>query len=176
MGTQNWLDPDGLFRQYGTDKTVPETGGDYLSYGPNRVMEVLIDLTTLTSTAAVQSNTLFFPAPPSNQLYIESVEVVVETASTGGTSFSVGLIQQDRSTIPSNYSTAFVNALVNASTNAVGDKLTLTAGSTSAGGLIGTFPANATGPYYVTALAAGTYTAGKVRVRIFYHGVGVISQ
>jgi len=109
-------------------------------------------------------------------LYIEKVEVIVETASASGTSFSVGLIQMDRATIPTNYSTAFVNALANASTNAVGDYVTLTAGSTSAGGLIGTYPANATGPYYLTALSSGTYTTGSVRVRIYYRGVGVITQ
>lgn len=176
MTSGSWMNGDGLFVQYGTAKTTPETGGDYLSYGANRMIEVLIDLTTLTSTAAIQSNTTFFPAPPSGQLYIEQVDVVVETASASGTSFSVGLIQADRSTIPSGYSTAFVNGLINASTNAVGDKVSMTAGSTSAGGLIGTFPAAATGPYYISALSSGTYTTGKVRVRIFYHGVGTITQ
>ena len=100
----------------------------------------------------------------------------METASASGTSFSVGLIQMDRATIPSNYSTAFINAIINASTNAVGDALTFTAGSTSAGGLIGTYPAAATGPYYITALSSGTYTTGKARVRIYYHGVGTITQ
>lgn len=174
--SQNWYNNDGLFIQYGTDKAAVETAGEFLSYGSNRVVEVLIDLTTLTSTAAVQSNTTFFPAPPSGQLYIEKVELTVETASASGTSFSVGLIQADRSTIPSGYSTAFVNALINASTNAVGDFVSMTAGSTSAGGLIGTYPAAATGPYYITALSSGTYTAGKVRVRIFYHGTGTITQ
>lgn len=86
------------------------------------------------------------------------------------------MIQQDQATIPSNYSTAFVNALINASTNAAGDLITLSAGSTSAGGLIGSSPANATGPYYITALSSGTYTTGKIRVRIFYHAIGVITQ
>lgn len=176
MTAGSWFNNDGLYVQYGTQKAVPETAGDYLSYGSNRMIEVLIDLTTLTSTAAIQSNTTFFPAPPSGQLYIEKVELTVETASASGTSFSVGLIQTDRATIPSGYSAAFVSALANASTNAVGDLLTLSAGSTGAGSLIGTFPANATGPYYLTALSAGTYTTGKVRVRIFYHGVGVITQ
>jgi len=173
---QNWLNPDGLFQQFGTDKAVAETGGEFSFEGPNRIVEVLIDLTTLTSTAAIQSNTTIFPAPPSGQLYIEKVELTVETASASGTSFSVGLIQHDRATIPSGYSTAFVNALINASTNAVGDLITMSAGSTSAGGLIGTFPANATGPYYITALSSGTYTTGKVRVRIYFRGLPPITQ
>jgi len=173
---QNWLNKDGLFVQFGTDKTANEAAGEFKMPGPNRIVEVRIDLTTLTSTAAVQSNTLFFPSPPTGQLYIEKVELTVETASAGGTSFSMGLIQHDRATIPSGYSTAFVNALVNASTNAVGDLITLTAGSTSAGGLIGSSPANATGPYYITALAAGTYTGGIIRARVYYHGIGSITQ
>lgn len=173
---QNWLNKDNLFIQYGTDKTVNEAAGEYRMPGPNRIVECRIDLTTLTSTAAVQSNTLLFPAPPSGQLYIEKVELTVETASASGTSFSMGLIQMDRATIPSNYSTAFVNALINASTNAVGDLITLSTGSTSAGGLIGSFPANATGPYYLTALSAGTYTTGVIKARIYYHGVGSITQ
>jgi hypothetical protein len=173
---QNWLNKDGLFIQYGTDKTVSETGGEFHMPGPNRIIEVRIDLTKLTSTAAIQSNTLIFPAPPAGQMYIESVELSMEQASAGGTSFSVGLIQMDRATIPSNYSTAFVNALVNASTNAAGDYVKLTAGSTSAGGLIGSQPANATGPYYITALASGTYTAGLADVRISYRGIGTITQ
>jgi hypothetical protein len=174
---QNWLNKDGLFIQYGTDKTVSENAGTFATPGmPNRITEVYIDLTTLTSTAAIQSYTEIFPAPPSGQMYIEKVEVVMETASASGTSFSVGLIQMDQATIPTNYSTAFVNALANASTNAAGDLVTLTAGSTSAGGLIGSQPANATGPYYITALASGTYTTGKARVRIHWRGIGTITQ
>src|ERR1700744_5692767 len=133
MVAGSWFNNDGLYIQYGTQKAVPETGGDYMSYGANRLIEVRIDLTKLTSTAAVQSNTTFFPAPPAGQLFIEKVEVEVETASVGGTSFSAGLIQTDRATIPSNYSTAFVNGLVQASTAAAGDLITLTTGSTSAG-------------------------------------------
>lgn len=174
---QNWTNKDGLFIQYGTDQTTAETAGEFALPGsPNRIVEVRIDLTTLTSTAAIQSNNVIFPAPPSNQLFIEKVEIVMEVASASGTSFSVGLIEMDRATIPSNYSTAFVNALVNASTNTLGDVVTLTGGSSSAGGLIGSFPANATGPYYITALASGTYTTGIARVRIYYRGVGTITQ
>lgn len=174
---QNWLNKDGLFIQFGTDKTTNEAAGEFASPGnPNRIVECRIDLTTLTSTAAIQSNTLIFPAPPAGQMFIERVELTMETASVGGTSFSCGLIQMDRATIPSNYSTAFINALVNASTNTVGDYISFTTGTASAGGLIGTSPANATGPYYITALSSGTYSAGVARVRILYHGIGSITQ
>lgn len=173
---QNWTNKDGLFIQFGTDQTTSATAGDYLSFGANRVTEIYIDLTTLTSTAAIQDNVTIFPAPPSGQMFIEQVDVVCETAAASGTSFSVGLMQMDRSTIPSSYSTAFVNAMTQAAMGAAGDKVSLTTGSTGAGGLIGTQPANATGPYYITALSSGTFTAGKVRVRISWRGIGTITQ
>lgn len=174
--TNTWLNKDGLFLQYGTQKAVPEVGGEYKNFGGNRSIEVLIDLTKLTSTAAIQSYTTFFPSPPSGQLYIEQVDVVAETGATSGTTFSVGLIQQDQATIPSNYSTAFVNAMVTASVATAGDKVSLTTGITYAGGLIGTYPAAATGPYYITALSSGTYTTGLIRVRIAFHGLTPITQ
>lgn len=174
--SQNWTNKDNLFLQYGTDKVVAETAGEFLQLGANRVFEVYIDATTLTSTAAIQSNTAIFPAPPSGQLYIEKVEVTAETALASGTSFSVGLMQLDRATIPSNYSTAFINAEVTATLNTAGMSQTYYQNTTHAGGLIGSYPANTTGPYYVTALSSGTFTTGKLRVRIFYHGVGTITQ
>lgn len=183
---QNWLNKDGLFLQFGTDKTASEIGGEYSgSDTPNRIVEFTINLATanggssINATPVIISNNLVFPAPPTGQMYIEKVELTVETAATSGGSptLSVGLIQMDRATIPTNYSTAFVNALALASINAAGDLITLSTGSTGAGGLIGTQPANATGPYYVTATGTATaFTAGVVKVRIYYHGVGVISQ
>lgn len=172
--TYDWKNNDQLYLKYGPKKAVVESSGEFKSYGANRVVEVLIDLTTLTSTAAIQSDNLLFPA--GSNVYIEKVEVTTEVAATAGTSFSVGLIQLDRSTIPTNYSTAFINAEVLANVDTVGKAVTYTTGTTHAGGLIGSFPASATGPYYITALAAGTFSAGKVRVRIYYHGVGVISN
>lgn len=174
MGTQNWTNKDGLFLQFGTDKSAIDTGGDYKTYGANRQAEVLIDLTTLTSTAAIQSNTLIFPS--GSNLFIEKVEVIAEVGAASGTTFSVGLIQMDRSTIPSNYSTALINAEVTATVATAGMAQTYFQNTTKAGGLIGSFPASATGPYFITALSSGTYTTGKVKVRIYYHGVGTISQ
>lgn len=173
----SWLDPDGLYRQYGTQKAVPEVAGDFLAYGSNRILEVLVDLTKLTSTAAIQSNTAFMGSPPSGQLYIEKVEAIAEVGAATGTSFSVGLIQADRATIPTNYSTAIINAEVTATLATAGMAQTYYQNTTHAGGLIGSSPANATGPYYITALSAGsTYTTGLIRVRIHYHGIGVITQ
>lgn len=170
--TYDWTNNDGMYIKYGPKKAVTDTGGQYKSYGGNRIDEVFITLSTLTATAAIQSDTLFFPS--GSGVFIEKVEAVVEADAAGGTSISVGLIQKDRSTIPSNYSTAFINAET-ALTDA-GDSITYNEDTSNAGGLIGSFPASATGPYYISALANGTWTTGKVRVRIYWHGVGTISQ
>lgn len=180
MVAGNWLDPDGLYRQYGTSKAVPETGGEYLSLGENRTVEILIDLTTLTTTPVVQANTLFFPI--GTNIQIDQVETIAEIAGLGGTSFSVGLLATDRVTPLSN--TAFVAAQPLADHDLIGEKRLLTAGSTAAGNYIGATPgayiggstATPTAAGYISALAAGTYSAGKVRVRIKYHGVGTITQ
>lgn len=164
---QNWLNNDGLFLQFGTDKAIPEVGGDYKSYGELRETELLIDLTTLTASAVIQSNTTFFPAG----MMIEQVEVVADTAAVGGTSFSVGLVNVDRTTALS--TTAFVAGMLLATVDTLGEKTILTKGSTGAGAYMGTVSA-ASG--YITALAAGTFSAGKVRVRIKYRGIGTITQ
>ena len=175
MAGQNWLNADGLYLQYGTDKVVPEVAADFLMPGGNRIIECRIDLTKLTSTAAIQSNTTFFPSGAN--VFIEKVEAVAEVGAATGTSFSVGLIQLDRATIPTNYSTAFINAEVTATLATAGMQQTYFQNTTHAGGLIGSFPASATGPYYITALSAGsTYTTGLICVRIYYHGVGTITQ
>lgn len=172
---QNWTNKDNLFIQFGTDKAIVETAGEYPTIGNNRVIEVLIDLTTLTSTAAIQSNTEIFPSGAG--MYIEKVEVTAEVGAATGTSFSVGLIQMDRTTIPSNYSTALINAEVTATVATAGMAQTYFQNTAHAGGLIGSFPASATGPYYLTALSAGSaFTTGKMRVRVYYHGVGTITQ
>lgn len=181
MATGSWLDNDGRFRQYGTQKSANEAGGDFLSYGANRLIEVRLDLTTLTASPLVQSYTTLFPGN-NTQIFVEKVEVEVETGSLGGTSFSVGtgfmtpgtLTNPPAVTAISN--TAFVSALIQASTATAGINLNLVNGSTSAGGYIGTTSADQAHKNYITALAVGTYTAGIIKIRIYYHGIGPITQ
>lgn len=163
----SWMNNDGLYLEFGVQKTLPATGGDYKSFGELRVAELTIDLTTLTTTPVIQDDNLFI----GTNMFIEQVEVDTEVAATGGTSFSVGTMGLDRTTVDSN--TKFVNAQVIASHDAAGEKTILTQGSTSAGGGIG---GTLSAPMYVTALAAGTYTAGRVKVRIKYRGLPPITQ
>lgn len=161
------MNNDGLYLEYGTTKTTAETAGDYLSYGDTREIELTIDLTTLTASPVIQSNTTFF----GTSMFIEEVIVDTEVGATGGTSFSVGLVQFDRTTVISN--TTFLAATVIADHTTAGQRKSYTTGVATAGAGIGTTVAN---PGYITALAAGTYTLGKVKVRIKYRGFGLITQ
>lgn len=171
---QNYTTKSNLFIQFGTDKANPELFGDYVVFGPNRIIEGLIDLTTLVTTAAtptIVSNTTWFPSLPAGQLFIEKVELVAEVGAASGTSFNIGLIQADRLTIPAGYGTSLINAEVTATLATAGMAQTYLQNTTHAGSLIGSAAAAATGPYYMTAYTTGTYTTGKIRVRVFYHAL-----
>ena len=55
MSTGFWINQDGLPLQFGTQKVIPELGGDYLEYGEQRVVESYIALgATSFSNGGVQ--------------------------------------------------------------------------------------------------------------------------
>lgn len=165
----SWNNKDGLQLFFGPQKATPGTAGDYLSYGSLRLIELTIDLTTLTTTPKIQDYYTFFPT----NVFIEEIVVDDEIGATGGTSFSVGLIGNDQTTVASN--TAFLAAAPIADHTTAGQKKSYTTGVTGVGAYVGTTN-SAVNSGYITALAAGTYTAGKVKVRIYYRGIGTITQ
>lgn len=180
--SNTYLTNSHLLLKFGTQKAITSPWGDFVSFGANRVIEGTVDMTTVTSgNTLIVSDTVFFPALASGQLYIEQVEAVVETGLAGGTSLSLGLIDSDRATIPSNYSTAFINADTNlGGTVAAGTKITYTKATSNVGGLVGSSAAVQTpvtpdlvNSYYITCTSSGTYSAGKIRFRIFYHALDV---
>ena len=60
MVAGNWFNQDGLYIQYGTQKAVETTAGDYLTYGENREIEMLVPLVPMVmGNGGVQ-----VPAPP----------------------------------------------------------------------------------------------------------------
>lgn len=62
MVAGSWNNYDGLYLQYGTQKAVPEIGGDYLVYGDNREIELLVPLVPMQLTASGQ----LVAAPPTS--------------------------------------------------------------------------------------------------------------
>lgn len=188
MSSGSWTNSDGLYLQFGTSKATAEVGGDYLAYGANRVAEVTVNIGSLSSGVATTitpvSNTLFFPQ--GQNLFIEKVEVVTEvaTSATSG-AINVGLVQDDRSTVPTGGASAFVAAATSTAFTTAGTIVTYTAGTASSGGFIGNYNSawntNTSGTNsvggYVTAYLSGTSSAtGQLKVRIYYHGVGTITQ
>jgi hypothetical protein len=186
MSSGSWTNSDGLYLQFGTAKATAETGGDYLSWGQLRVAEVLINLANLTTSNAttIVSNTLFFPQ--GQNLFIEKVELVADVpmSTTGSPTLTIGLIQDDRVTVPTGGASAFVTAITSNSLSATGTLVTITANGNSSGGYIGTYNSqwntntsgsNSVGGYITAGLGTTTAT-GQIRTRIFYRGVGTITS
>jgi hypothetical protein len=158
----SYLNSDSLFVKIGTTKAVPNLAGEFKTYGELREVELVIDLTTLTSSQVIQSDQEFIPSG----VRIEEVEIVAETAATSGgaPTLDIGLIQTDRTTVTSN--TAFAAAVALATMTPAGAKQVLRIGSTGVGALVGSTTAQVN---HICARAnAATYTAGRIVVRIRY--------
>jgi|SwirhisoilCB3_FD_contig_41_8391013_length_1320_multi_4_in_0_out_0_1 hypothetical protein len=163
---QTQFNADGLLLKFGTDAPGPTNAGESKTYGPMREIVLTIpDMTQLTSSSVIQSDQLFFPI----NARVQEVVVISETACTsaGSPTLDIGIINTDRSTVPTNGGTAFVSALALTSINGAGKQVTLNVGSTSAGNFIGT--TNATVGYLTARANTATYTAGKVVVKIRYY-------
>lgn len=181
---QNFITNSKQFLQFGTDKAFPELFGEYVMYGPNRIIEGTLDLTgkgypalvmsTSSTVPTIISNTEIFPAAAAGVLFIEKIEVTAEIATASGTSWNLGLIQLDRATIPSGYGTGLIAAEVAATFATAGNLVTYFPGVSKTGTLVGSGPAVATGPYYLTAFTTGTYTTGQLKVRIHYHTINPV--
>jgi hypothetical protein len=164
----SWMNPDGLFVQFGTSKAVPTTAGDYLSYGEWRDIEFTLTLSALSATPLIVANTTFFPS----NVFVESVQTDVEASPTGASTLSVGTMRTDRSTVISN--TAFISA---ATVGTAGTQTTYTTGVTGVGALVGTTTSFTDNGVYITATGSATpYSTGVVKVRIRYRGIGTITQ
>ena len=163
-----YLNKDGLYLKYGTTKAVPIIGGDFLSYGQSRNLEIDVDISTLTTTASIINDQSLLPAG----VFIDSVEVVAQTAGATFTTFSVGTMKADRVTAISDSS--LVAAMVLASVTPSGVTTILTTGSTYAGTKVGT--TSGVDPGYITAKITGAVGTGLIKVRIRYRGLPPITQ
>lgn len=160
-----WMDNTGLYQKYGLEQVVPQVAGEYRFDGPQRLMEIKLDLTTLTNTAAVISGTdsVNFPA----NFIIDKVEVFAETLAAGATAtLSVGLQRTDRTTAI-DYN-GILNAAPLANMDTTGETTVYSNGVAGAGNFVGkTVGAN---PGYLTAnWNTAAFTAGVVIIRIYYH-------
>ena len=160
-----FFDPDTLLRKYGLEKTVPNLGGEYKTWGPLRTIEQRVDISTLTTSYQILNDVLFFP----KGCFVESVELEVQTAVATITSVTFGMVQtNDRSTTISD--PAFVNAQTTAALNTAGFKITYIAGTSLAGSAIGTVPIATSAGFagHIVGKIAGSAGTGVVLLRINY--------
>jgi hypothetical protein len=160
MGT--WTNADGLRIAFGADEAVTGKAGEYRVDGQERVVECVITMTPLTTSAVIQDQFVTLPAGA----FITAVKVLTTTAitSSGSGVLNVGLQRLDRST-ELDYD-GLIAALPVASFNAAGETVSLTEGATYHGALLGTELAY---PGYITAdYDTADFTAGTCRVQIFY--------
>lgn len=157
-----YYDSSGLLRKYGTEKTVPLTGGEYRKNGHLREIELKIDLTTLTQSEVIQSDQVYIP----KNARLQEVEIVTHTAAATGVAIDLGLIRTDRTT-EIDYD-GLLAAFPTASMNAAGEKNVITDNTTYDGALIGTTLANV-GFVTCSATTATAFTAGVIYVTIRYY-------
>lgn len=154
---------DGLYLKWGTERAAVNTAGEYKTFGSLREIEVKIDLTKLTESETVVSDTVFFP-----RCRIEEVEIVAHTAGATGAGIDIGLIRTDRTT-EIDYD-GFVAALATTAFDTAHEKTVIRKGSTGAGALIGTTTTNV-GHITCSRTTTTAFTAGVIYVRIRYYGV-----
>lgn len=165
MGT--WKNADGLYIKFGTDEGVVGTGGQYAhpDEGADHIVDIEIDLTKLTTSGqAILDDNVRFP----KGYRVKRVQLVTTVAATssGAATLDFGLIRADRST-EHDYD-GFAAAIALSAINAVGKTVELGVGSTGAGALVGTeLAATAAGAYPVAKAGTATFTAGKVRARVY---------
>jgi hypothetical protein len=158
-----WYNSDGLYVKFGTEQAEAASGGEYKTDGDLRYIEVEIpDLTALGTGSTILDDVTVVPAGA----FIEKVVVAVDTAATSGGSaaLNIGLIRTDRSTTYD--ADGLVAALALTSIDADGDVVEFIQGGTSHGALIGTELAN--NGLLVADYDTAVYTAGAIRVRVFY--------
>lgn len=163
---QTWINADGLFVRFGTDEQVVSRTGEYEdTYGPEQVQEVGFSFSDLGLVAGTQI-VLNTTSPLRKGSRIQEVILIAETAQVGGTSISVGLVQDDFTTVISQ--TGIVNAEVLANLNANGKQNTYNVSALGNGGnLIGT-TLSLDGFYTVTANTS-VPTAGQYLLVVRYY-------
>jgi hypothetical protein len=162
MSNVNWLNSDGLYIKYGQNEGNPGIAGEYRTNAQSRVTEVILDLTTLTTSDTI----LDYNATLPKNARFEKVEIetLVAVTSGGSSTLDIGTIKSDQTTTSS--ATGWVAALAKATFAAVGTITTLTVGVTSAGAQLGTTPG-----FQLTLTGkanTAVFTAGKVAIRLFW--------
>lgn len=158
--SNEWINSDGLKVLFGNDGARAQTGGEYSMLADGRhCLEFTIRLADLTTSDLILADNVGMPAGA----MLEEVNVFATEAAVGGTSIDIGLVRQDFTT-ELDFDGILADAPI-ADYNADGELKNYRLGVTGIGLLAGVRLTNAG---YVTANAAGTFTDGVLKVRIYY--------
>jgi len=160
-----YMDNSGLYVKIGPETAVPSTGGEYKTYAELREIEFTLNFTAAAfpfgATNYIINDNVFFP----KSVRVQEVETYVETAGVAGTTFDLGLIATDRTTVLAQ--TGFLAAFPLASFTPAGAKVIATIPGTAFGGtLLGTTTTQ-TG-YICLRVNTSNFTAGTIKIRIRY--------
>ncbi len=163
-----WMDNTGLYQKYGLEQVTSQVAGEYRTNTGQRLIEVKLDLTTLTSTAGTiipGTDSVFFPAG----FVIDRIEVQNETAATSGGSatLNLGLVRSSDRTTEIDFD-GFLALAPIADFNTAGETKTYNVGVTGSGALMGITVGSNPG-HLVANYGTAAFTAGVVLIKIFYH-------
>lgn len=161
-----WTNDDGLPVRFGTLEATAVKYGEYNVLGAQHVSEHKLEFGDMAAfgTTTIVSNEVFIP----KNARIEKVQISVEKAFVGATAtLTLGLIQEDRSTLTGLSATGLVNAVAVASL-VQGAVLDLVVGSTGVGALVGVLAPQTVNGLLTTLAGTATFTAGIAKIRVFY--------
>jgi hypothetical protein len=169
MGT--WLNDDGLYIKYGpTSFESTAKGGEFAtSLEGQNVVEMTVTLTDLADANAILNDQVKLPE---NALITQVTIVPTVLATSGGSAvLDIGVIDTDRSS--NGDDDALVAALPLASMDTVGETTILRQGDTYHGALVGAELTTSDGVYLTFGYDTAAFTAGVIKVRVFYIPNGV---
>jgi hypothetical protein len=157
-----WMNDDGLYVKFGTDRADVANGGEYNVLGGDHWVEFDLDMASVASATAIINDVVTIPA----LARIHTIDVLVLTATEGTNSnLNLGLTRYDRTTaIDADGLLAAADAW---HTAAAGTMTRYQVGTTEAGVLVGvSIGAN---PGYIAAhYDTGAFTAGLLRIRLYW--------
>lgn len=157
----DYTNADGLRIRWGQDEGKSGSGGEFSRGGPRHHVEHTINMAELGTAPVALDRFVVLPIGAR----LESVEIIVDTAVTGGGTFNLGLYRTDGTTaIDADGLLAAVAATV---FDTAGEKTTIRKGDTGAGAMLGTSltnPAVITADYDTTA-----FTAGRITVSVYWY-------
>jgi hypothetical protein len=178
----SWLNDDGLFVTFGTEKALPAKGGSLNVLGGRKLIEFDLSWDEVVSTTPTIIGTVVGDDSPKGitlpkGAVIEQVDTVVTTAWTssgtiGSATLVLGTKQADDRSTEADHdgltAAAATGTVLGLAT--LGSVVELVQGSTGHGADIGgvALPENAVLVASNSAHATHPYTAGVVRVRIWY--------